>query len=116
MSNDIVTDGCLTLASITKAMKECEKLLYPSSPQPMRNYYSMMGFDIILAPERKRPKLELSKDCPVSDKFRHEFNLWLLQMFGDEDVNPVRPGEALVFGNKILMRSEDVFKITNLCG
>lgn len=32
------------------------------------------------------PKLKLSSDAPVSDKFRGEFNQWLLDMFGTQYV------------------------------
>ena len=41
---------------------------------------TLYGKKIVVA--KSYPRMQLSADCPVSDKFRDEFNLWLLAFFG----------------------------------
>lgn len=44
------------------------------------------------------PKVQLSEDCPVTDSFRLETNLWLRNFFG---LKPAIPdGEVQVAGNR----------------
>lgn len=48
-------------------------------------------------------KLKLHPDCPCSDKFRREFDAWLLEMFGTKAVLYVMPNEGLVFANDVTL-------------
>lgn len=41
---------------------------------------TLYGKKVVVA--KSHPKMQLSDDCPVSDEFRKEFNMWLLEFFG----------------------------------
>jgi len=76
--------------------------------------FTIFGVDVIPIPVRMVPKIQLGEAAPVSDKFREEFNAWLLEMFGTKDVSMFKPGTIYRFGNKIVMRPEDVVKISSI--
>ncbi len=78
------------------------------------NPFYFGGLNIIESPVRMEPKLKLSESCPCTDAFREEFNAWLVEMFGERDINPIPPGVAYMFGGNVIMRPEQVALIRNL--
>lgn len=104
----------LTIESIVEAVEKCRSLIPPDPFAPLGRPSRLFGMDIIEAPVRLVPKIKLGDAAPVSDKFRAEFNAWLVQVFGTRDVSPVQPRMAYMFGNKILMRPEAVVRL-NRC-
>lgn len=76
---------------------------------------SLFGFDFIEVKPKYAPKLKLSDSCPVSDSFREEFNQWLVDQFGMRDVSIVPKGTAYMIGNKMILRTEEIVKLTNFC-
>jgi len=83
--------------------------LYPD----LMNRRPLFGLDIIEAPVRRVPVLELRAEIPVTDEFREEMNAWLVEMFGTREFCPVPPGMMLMFGNSVVMRPESVVAISN---
>lgn len=71
---------------------------------------SIFGFNIIEAP--RRPKMQLSEDCPVTDDFRKEINAWMIEFFGYDDT--IKIGTAYMFGNNLVMRPETAVMLTNI--
>jgi hypothetical protein len=102
----------LTVDSILEAVEKCRAYRMPDRNDLFGGPSRLFGMDILEAPVRVVPKIQLSDECPVSDGFRAEFDAWLVQMFGTRDVSPVQPGMAYMFGNKILMRPESIVRLT----
>lgn len=75
---------------------------------------SLFGINLIEVPTYTVPKLKLSKDAPVSDDFRKEFDAWLLERFGVRDECPVPEGVAYLFQNTLLARFDMVCKLINI--
>jgi len=82
------------------------KLEGMSSPGNLFSPLGIAGLNLFEVPVRLEPKLKLSDDVIVSDEFRAKTNAWLLEMFGERDVCPIRPGMAYIFGGNVIMRPE----------
>ena len=54
---------------------------------------TLYGLKVILSPDR--PKMQLSKDCPVTDDFRKEINAWMVEFFGTTNIIP--DGQMIMF-------------------
>lgn len=99
----------LTIKDLEEAMTRLEfaKLSVGVKPFFMASEKALMaGLKIIEAPAKYEPVLKLRDDAPVSDAFREEMNAYLLDLFGTRDVSLVRPGQAYLFGENIVMRPE----------
>lgn len=46
----------------------------------MRIKYSYKGYPVTVI--KNKPKMQLSKDVPVTKEFRKEMNKWMLEFFG----------------------------------
>ena len=44
------------------------------------------GLDVVISSDY--PKMQLSKDCPVTPEFRAEINAWMVEFFGVSNVCP----------------------------
>jgi hypothetical protein len=76
---------------------------------------SLFGLKIQICPTHIVPKIKLGDAAPVSDKFRAAFNAWLLDMFGTRDLSIIPRGQIYRFGNTVLVRPEDIAKISQYC-
>lgn len=72
---------------------------------------SIFGMKVIEAP--RKPKMQLSADCPVTDDFRKEMNDWLIEFFGYESFVPINTA-YVIGGSHIIMRPEMVVKLANI--
>lgn len=70
--------------------------------------WSLGGLKIV--PAMTWPKLQLGAAAPVSDECRAEFNAWLVERFGFTSLVP--RGQALRFGDVVVMRPEDIQRMT----
>jgi hypothetical protein len=71
---------------------------------------SLFGLDVYTPPQI--PKIQLGDAAPVSDQCRREFNDWLEWTFGYRE-SLVPKGMAYMFGNKLVIRPEDLARIQN---
>ncbi len=55
----------------------------------------IFGMRVVEIP--RRPKMQLSEDCPVTPEFRKEMNAWLLDFFGT--VSPLGDGNSVYIIN-----------------
>jgi len=76
---------------------------------------SIFGMTIKISPTNIVPKIKLGDAAPVSDECRADFNAWLLDMFGTRDASILPRGHVYCFDNIILIRQEDVAKISQFC-
>ena len=103
----------LNIEAIEEAIKQCKDLM-PQEVQALRyKPFSMCGMDITSVPVRRVAKVKLGDAAPVSDEFRAEFNQWLIDKFGTRDITPIKSETAYMFGNRIVMRADDVVRLTN---
>lgn len=101
----------MNLESIIESVQKCNNFR-PFGPfTPFERPSRLFGMDIVESPVHTVPKLKLRADTPVSDKFRAEFDAWLLEMFGTRDDSPIPFGTAYVFGNTIIMRRDAVMAL-----
>jgi hypothetical protein len=75
-----------------------------------RGRSSLFGLDVYTPPQI--PKIQLGDAAPVSDQCRREFNAWLVTMFGYRE-SLLPKGMAYMFGNKLVIRPEDLVRIQN---
>lgn len=75
---------------------------------------SLFGMDVIEAPVRYVPILKLSYSAPVSDEFRTEMDVWLLDLFGNREVSILPLGSCFTFGNIVVMRPEHLAIIRSM--
>lgn len=54
------------------------------------------GLKVVVMPVHSVPALQLSEAVTVTDKFRREFNAWLISMFGYKEVCTIQRGEAWI--------------------
>lgn len=109
----------VSLKSVIAAVEKAKRLLGPDRAymvtDPLESRFMgarpFFGMRIQVARENIVPKIRLGESAPVSDEFRAEFNDWLLQMFGARDMSLVKHGEAICFGNTIVMRRADIMRI-----
>lgn len=83
-------------------------------PFSLRMPMSIGGMDVIESKDHPRYTLpeELIPGVPWPPGFRDEINRWSRSFLGTTNVVP--KGMAYVFGHKIVMRPEDVVRISNL--
>lgn len=103
----------LTQELIVEAIEKCRRLMPPDLADILGGRQRLFGIDIIEAPVRTVPKIQLSENYGGTEEFRQRFNAWLIDMFGYREECVVPPGMAYVFGNNVLMRPESVVKIQN---
>lgn len=114
-TNTSATAGAISMKDILESMKSLGDLAHYVSDDPYRlagRPRSLCGLGIVEAPSRYEPVLKLRQDAPVTDGFRAEFDAWLVEMFGTRDVSPIPAGTAYLFNNTLLMRREDVARIS----
>lgn len=71
----------------------------------MNHYGTVCGYRLIPNPSLpvSKPKQQLSDDCPVTDEFRAEFNLWMTEFFGTERVVFVNAAEQIIYANPVVL-------------
>lgn len=104
----------LTIESIVEAVEKCRNLMPPDQFAPLGSPSRLFGMDIIEAPVRMVPKIQLSENYGGTEEFKQRFNAWLVDMFGYREVCPVPPGVAYMFDSKVLMRPESIVRM-NCC-
>ncbi len=103
----------LTQEVISEAIEKCRRLMPPERADILGGRKRLFGMNIIEAPVRRVPKIQLSENYGGTEEFKQRFNTWLIDMFGYREECSVPPGMAYVFGNSVLMRPESVVKIQN---
>lgn len=68
------------------------------------------GLKVIV--QHPTPKMQLSATCPVSDEFRAEFNLWLIEFFGYTSI--LEKGKTLVFKDTLIIRADDYHQLREM--
>lgn len=74
----------------------------------------LLGFQVIVSPDR--PKMQLSKDCPVTDDFRREINMWMLSFFGTTNLVPDGQYIVLQEHKQVVMNPRTYAEFKNATG
>lgn len=101
----------LNISTILESLEKCKQYTRPSDFNLWGERRTLLGMDIIEAHEKIVPVIKLRDGVQVTDKFRNEFNAWLLDMFGTRDESLCKLGTAYVFGSNVVMRRDDILKL-----
>lgn len=73
---------------------------------------TLFGMRVVEMP--RRPKMQLSEDCPVTPEFRKEMNAWLLDFFGTVPLIGDDNTAYVIGGGVVMMNPQAIAMIINI--